>query len=185
MKCNQSRPGFELESLCPFPTTITITPRAPLSIFIVINLYTVTWNCQETKTYETRTRTFHFYQCNALYRYTFVTKRSLFALFNGWSLKLFCSFSYLKKMLVFFYLLSGLSFSRADCLYDSEKPNYRHICCVPFPTGDLSELCEKYSGCLCQWTKHSKIDHRWNRQRTLQGKEGRGSTFLKLKEKES
>ena len=29
MKCNQSRPGFELESPCPFPTTITITPRAP------------------------------------------------------------------------------------------------------------------------------------------------------------
>ena len=29
MKCNQSRPGFELESPCPIPTTITITPRAP------------------------------------------------------------------------------------------------------------------------------------------------------------
>ena len=29
MKCNQSRPGFELMSPCPFPTTITITPRAP------------------------------------------------------------------------------------------------------------------------------------------------------------
>ena len=29
MKCKQSRPGFELVSLCPFPTTITITPRAP------------------------------------------------------------------------------------------------------------------------------------------------------------
>ena len=29
MKCNQSRPGFELESPCPFPATITITPRAP------------------------------------------------------------------------------------------------------------------------------------------------------------
>ena len=27
MKCNQSRPGFELVSPCPFPTTITITPR--------------------------------------------------------------------------------------------------------------------------------------------------------------
>ena len=31
MKCNQYRPGFELVSPCPFPTTITITPRAPLS----------------------------------------------------------------------------------------------------------------------------------------------------------
>ena len=29
MKCNQSRPGFELESPYPFPTTITITPRSP------------------------------------------------------------------------------------------------------------------------------------------------------------
>ena len=29
MKCNQSGPGFELESPCPFSTTITITPRAP------------------------------------------------------------------------------------------------------------------------------------------------------------
>ena len=28
MKCNQSRPGFELVSPCPFPTTITIAPRA-------------------------------------------------------------------------------------------------------------------------------------------------------------
>ena len=27
MKCNQSRSGFELESLCPFPARITITPR--------------------------------------------------------------------------------------------------------------------------------------------------------------
>ena len=30
MKCNQSRLEFELVSPCPFPTTITITPRAPL-----------------------------------------------------------------------------------------------------------------------------------------------------------
>ena len=29
MKCNQSRPGFEVVSPCPFPTTITIIPRAP------------------------------------------------------------------------------------------------------------------------------------------------------------
>ena len=34
MKCNQSRPGFELVSPCPFPTTITITPRAPPKISI-------------------------------------------------------------------------------------------------------------------------------------------------------
>ena len=30
MKCNQSRPGFELVSPCPFSTTVTITPRTPL-----------------------------------------------------------------------------------------------------------------------------------------------------------
>ena len=29
MKCNQSGPGFELVSPCPYPATITITPRAP------------------------------------------------------------------------------------------------------------------------------------------------------------
>ena len=29
MKCNQSRPGFELVSPCSFPTAITTTPRAP------------------------------------------------------------------------------------------------------------------------------------------------------------
>ena len=29
MKCNQSRPGLELVSPCPFPTTITTTPQAP------------------------------------------------------------------------------------------------------------------------------------------------------------
>ena len=29
MKCNQSRPGFERMSPCPYPTTITSTPRAP------------------------------------------------------------------------------------------------------------------------------------------------------------
>ena len=29
MKCNQSGPGFDLVSPCPFPTTITNTPRAP------------------------------------------------------------------------------------------------------------------------------------------------------------
>ena len=33
MKCNQSRPGFELVSSCPFPTTINITPRVLPSLF--------------------------------------------------------------------------------------------------------------------------------------------------------
>ena len=34
MKCNEFRPGFELVSPCSFPTTITITPRAPPSVFL-------------------------------------------------------------------------------------------------------------------------------------------------------
>ena len=55
MKCNQSRPGFELVS---FPTTITITPRAPPYIYICTlndsvgkliisrNHFTLFWFCQ-------------------------------------------------------------------------------------------------------------------------------------------
>ena len=34
MICNQSRTGFELVLPCPFPTTINITPRAPLSAYV-------------------------------------------------------------------------------------------------------------------------------------------------------
>ena len=34
MKCHQSHPGFELVSPCPFPTTITITPRAPPKLLL-------------------------------------------------------------------------------------------------------------------------------------------------------
>ena len=34
MKCNEFRPGFELVSPCSFPTTITITPRAPPGFFV-------------------------------------------------------------------------------------------------------------------------------------------------------
>ena len=35
MKCNQSGPGFELASPCPFPTMITITPRALPSDYLL------------------------------------------------------------------------------------------------------------------------------------------------------
>ena len=35
MKCNRPRPGFELVSPCPFPTTITITPRTPPSLIMI------------------------------------------------------------------------------------------------------------------------------------------------------
>ena len=35
MKCNQSRPGFELVSPCSFPTAITTTPRAPPVVWMV------------------------------------------------------------------------------------------------------------------------------------------------------
>ena len=38
MKCNHSRPGFELVSPCPFPTTITTTPRAPPKIPSIVSL---------------------------------------------------------------------------------------------------------------------------------------------------
>ena len=37
MKCNQSRPGFELVSPCPFPARITIIPRAPNLFIICLN----------------------------------------------------------------------------------------------------------------------------------------------------
>ena len=39
MKSNQSRSGIELVSPCPFPTTITITPRAPPIIIVIIGLW--------------------------------------------------------------------------------------------------------------------------------------------------
>ena len=35
MKCNQSRPGFELMSFDSFPTTITIKPRAPPKLYCI------------------------------------------------------------------------------------------------------------------------------------------------------
>ena len=44
MKCNQSRPGFELVSPCPFPTTITITPRAPPIDITVPTVNNVSFN---------------------------------------------------------------------------------------------------------------------------------------------
>ena len=53
MKCNQSRPGFELVSPCPFSTTITITPRAPphqfnltlvFCLHLVITLSSSVWS---------------------------------------------------------------------------------------------------------------------------------------------
>ena len=46
MKCNQSRLGFELVSPWPFPTTVTITPRALL--YELVSL----WTFQPTLVYE-------------------------------------------------------------------------------------------------------------------------------------
>ena len=45
MKCNQSRLGFKLVLPCPFPTTITITPRAPPQTnYCIINFFLdTTW----------------------------------------------------------------------------------------------------------------------------------------------
>ena len=37
MKCNQSGPGFELVSPCPYPAMITITPQAPP--LVIVTLY--------------------------------------------------------------------------------------------------------------------------------------------------
>ena len=45
MKCNQSHPGFKLVSPCPFPTTITITPRAPPQKFVTPLKFLVNFNC--------------------------------------------------------------------------------------------------------------------------------------------
>ena len=36
MKCNQTCPGFELLSMCPFPMTVTITPQAPPSTCLYV-----------------------------------------------------------------------------------------------------------------------------------------------------
>ena len=41
MKCNQSHPGFELVSPCPFPMSITITPWAPPNVLDDYNHKTV------------------------------------------------------------------------------------------------------------------------------------------------
>ena len=56
MKCNQSRPGFELVSPCPYPATITITPRAPpvLTLGAVILFVQSLW--PEKKPEEMHTR---------------------------------------------------------------------------------------------------------------------------------
>ena len=37
MNCNQPRPGFELVSPCPFPMTITITPRSLVLLLIIVS----------------------------------------------------------------------------------------------------------------------------------------------------
>ena len=38
MKCNQSGPGFELVSPCPYPATITSTPREPPTTYTLVSL---------------------------------------------------------------------------------------------------------------------------------------------------
>ena len=45
MKCKQSRPGFELVSPYPFPTTITITPRAlsDLAKASIVHMLSITY----------------------------------------------------------------------------------------------------------------------------------------------
>ena len=40
LKCKQPLPGFELVLLCPFPTTVTSTPRTPFLLFYSQNFKT-------------------------------------------------------------------------------------------------------------------------------------------------
>ena len=54
MKCNQSRPGFELVSPCPFPATITITPRAPPWYYLTYDWIPVSWTFGEHSNHYTR-----------------------------------------------------------------------------------------------------------------------------------
>ena len=51
VKCNQSRPGFELVPPCPFPTTITITPRAPpkQELYVQVRRTRHVGHCQRRK----------------------------------------------------------------------------------------------------------------------------------------
>ena len=50
MKCNQFRPGFELVSPCPIPATITITPRAPpIMLMLLIVVFYRSTNVQKSE----------------------------------------------------------------------------------------------------------------------------------------
>ena len=58
MKCNQSRPGFELVSPCPFPTTIMTTPSDLMEgystfpkIPVLLELYHQIVKCHTSDTY--------------------------------------------------------------------------------------------------------------------------------------
>ena len=47
MKCNQSSPGIELVSPCPYPVTITITPRAPQLTWLDVDMSDVSFTCSK------------------------------------------------------------------------------------------------------------------------------------------
>ena len=102
MKCNQSRPVFELVSPCPFPKTITITPRAPPHSYLyIINLFVLKCNL---------VKILHLLLLN-LYVLSFYTYSGLLYRFFGpcirWSLL---------KFLIYYsasfreYIAKGLSF---------------------------------------------------------------------------
>ena len=65
MKCNQSRLGFELVSPCPFPTTITITPRAPPCYIAIVEtiLLCAKQNSSSFKNIINKMFTNHIYIC--------------------------------------------------------------------------------------------------------------------------
>ena len=71
MKCNQSRPGFELVSPCPFPMTITITSPAP-----PLYIYTYVYVCM----------------CRVISPIRKETGYSSFLIFCNLSIKVYCKY---------------------------------------------------------------------------------------------
>ena len=81
MKCNQSRPRFELVSPCPFPTTITITPRATPSAHSNLSNVEVYYLFGDIKAF-TRTifynaMTFYYFKENCLLSEKYAVTRKI------------------------------------------------------------------------------------------------------------
>ena len=81
MKCNQSRPGFELVSPCSFPTTITITPRVHIYTVVCKYVYTheshllaVGHDDTDTSFYNVKDTNLHFIVISVISR-TWISKK--------------------------------------------------------------------------------------------------------------